>query len=153
MRKAMLLLAVFGLVGWLWAADSLIGTWKMNPTKTKVTGPGAAFKSGSVIIEGQGNGLAMKYDTVGATGQVTHGEYTAKYDGKDYTIKGDPENDAVSLHRLDSNTVDFVYKKGGKTVMNEQCVVSKDGKIATVTFKGKDPKGVDFTIVTVWEKQ
>ena len=52
-----------------------------------------------------------------------------------------------------SNTVDFVYKKGGKTAMNERCVVSKDGKIATVTFEGKDTKGVGFTVVTVWEKQ
>jgi hypothetical protein len=35
MRKAMLLLAVFGLAGSLWAADPIIGTWKLNIAKSK----------------------------------------------------------------------------------------------------------------------
>jgi hypothetical protein len=30
MRKAMLLLAVLGFVGLLWAADPFVGTWKLN---------------------------------------------------------------------------------------------------------------------------
>ena len=35
MRKAMLLLAVFGLVGSLWAADPIIGTRRLNLAKSK----------------------------------------------------------------------------------------------------------------------
>ena len=34
MRKAMILLAVFGLVGLLWGADPLVGTWKLNIAKS-----------------------------------------------------------------------------------------------------------------------
>ena len=36
MRKAMLLLAVFGLMGTLWAADPSLGTWKLNLAKSKI---------------------------------------------------------------------------------------------------------------------
>ena len=35
MRKFILLLAVFGLAGSLWAADPIIGTWKLNIEKSK----------------------------------------------------------------------------------------------------------------------
>ena len=35
MRKAMLLLAILGLTGSLWAADPIIGTWKLNISKSK----------------------------------------------------------------------------------------------------------------------
>jgi hypothetical protein len=34
MRKAMLWIVVFGLVGTLWAADPFIGTWKRNVAKS-----------------------------------------------------------------------------------------------------------------------
>jgi hypothetical protein len=35
MRKALLLFAVLGLAGPLWAADPIIGTWKLNIAKSK----------------------------------------------------------------------------------------------------------------------
>ena len=42
MRKAMLFLTVFALAGSLWAADPLIGTWKLNAAKSKAR-PGASL--------------------------------------------------------------------------------------------------------------
>jgi hypothetical protein len=38
MRKAMLFLTVFALAGSLWAADPIIGTWKLNTAKSKDPG-------------------------------------------------------------------------------------------------------------------
>ena len=35
MRRTMLLLGIFGLAGSLWAADPIIGTWKLNIEKSK----------------------------------------------------------------------------------------------------------------------
>jgi len=44
MKKVMLLVAVFGLVGSLWAADPLIGTWKLNVAKSKFSADFLAFE-------------------------------------------------------------------------------------------------------------
>jgi hypothetical protein len=41
MRKAMLLLAVLGLAGALWAADPIMGKWKLNIEKSKGLRPTA----------------------------------------------------------------------------------------------------------------
>jgi len=38
-RKTIMLLAALGLAGALWAADPIIGTWKMNSLKSSVEGP------------------------------------------------------------------------------------------------------------------
>jgi hypothetical protein len=152
MRKVMLFLAVVGVAGTLLAADLVIGTWVLNPAHTKVTGSATAMSSGKAIFKAQGDGVSAVYDQVSA-GSAAHGEYTAKYDGKDYPLKGDPRCDTVSLRKIDDYTLDYLFKKNGETVISERSVVSKDGKRATVTFKGKDQKGQDYTIVTVWEKQ
>jgi len=141
------------LVGLVWGADPFIGTWKLNPSKTKVTGPGSAYKSGTATFVTQENGVKFTYDIVNGEGKSIHGEYAAKYDGKDYPITGDPDADTVSLRKTDDHTVDYLYKKAGKEVMSERAVVAKDGKTATVTFKGKNPKGEEFTTDTVWDKQ
>ena len=42
MRKAMLLLAVFGFVVTIWAADPTMGTWKLNIAKSKIPASDAA---------------------------------------------------------------------------------------------------------------
>jgi hypothetical protein len=35
MRKAIVLMSILGLTGSLWAADPIIGTWKLNVIKSK----------------------------------------------------------------------------------------------------------------------
>jgi hypothetical protein len=153
MRKIIFVLAVLGLVGFVWGADAHIGTWKLNPAKTKVTGPGPTYQTGTATFEAQENGFKLTYDQVTADGKTVHGEFAAKYDGKDYPVKGDPDTDAVSMRRINDRTFDYIYKKAGKEVMREHDVISSDGKTANVTFKGKSPKGEDYTVATVWEKK
>ncbi|MBP1609473.1 MAG: hypothetical protein H6Q04_1708 [Acidobacteria bacterium] len=133
--------------------DPLVGTWKLNGATTKITGTGSADKSATGKIESQENGFKLIYDGLDSVGKATHFEYSAKYDGKDYPIKGNPAFDTVSLQKIDNNTQDRLYKKGGKEVISEHAAISKDGRTGTVTQKGKDAKGQGFTVVTVWEKQ
>jgi hypothetical protein len=153
MRKLMLLLAVTGLASTLWAADYFTGNWKLHPAKTKVTGAAQAFKSGTATFTSQNNGYKMVYDAVNGEGKALHVEVTVKFDGKDHTVAGDPSFDAFSARRVDDFTEDRVLKKGGKEVATERVVVSKDGKMATVTEKSKDAKGQDVIVTTVWIKQ
>jgi hypothetical protein len=151
MRKVLLVLAFCGFAASLWAADPFVGTWKMNPTKS--TFIGQPVNNYTVIIEAQGNGLKLIQDRVEADGKVTHIEFTAKYDGKDYPLTGNPDADTVSYTKPNANTTEYVYKKNGKEVYDGRAVVSKDGKTMTRTLKGKNAQGQDFTYSMFLEKQ
>ena len=61
--------------------------------------------------------------------------------------------DAVSSKRINDNTVEIGYMKGGKEMVHFRSVVSKDGKTMTNTTKGIDEQGKPFSRVAVWEKQ
>jgi hypothetical protein len=152
MRKAMLLVAVFGLANLAWAADPFAGTWKLNLAKSKLP-PGQAPKSQIVRNESMDNGLKNIVDTVDANGKTTHAVCIFKFDGEDYPVTGDPNMDMCAFRRIDANTAEYVCKKVGKEVLSGRVVVSKDGKTTTETAKGKDAKGQEVTLIFVNDKQ
>jgi hypothetical protein len=130
------------------AADPLIGTWKLNPAKSK------GAKSGSTKVEAVGEGVKFAVDFVGSDGTESHWEFTAKYDGKDNPVTGSsPYGDVVALTRVDANTTRITSKQGGKVTATSTIVVSADGKTRTTTTKGTDAKGQPVDVVSVYEKQ
>jgi hypothetical protein len=131
--------------------DPFIGTWKMNPAKSKQSGP--SLKSFTMTVEAQGNSIKIVQDMVGADGNATHRNWTYKYDGKDYPITGDPNTDTNSVNKPKANTLKYVFKKNGKEVGSGQSVVSKDGKTITDVGSGKDANGQAFTYTIFLEKQ
>jgi hypothetical protein len=152
MRKLMMLVAVFGLVGSLWAADPHVGTWKLNVAKSRISS-GAADRSAVVVCTVQDSGTKLLSDGVDADGKPFHAEFTAKYDGKDYPFKGESDIDTVALRRIDANTWSEVLKKDGKEVVSGQNAISKDGKTMTRTVKGKTATGQDINNTIVYDKQ
>ena len=135
------------------AANPHTGTWTLNVAKSSYT-PGPAPKSQTLKIEAWGDdGLSYVADGVGADDKPTHSEFQAKFDGKDYEFKGNPDADTLSYNRLDANTLDALLKRKGAEVIKANVVVSADGKTRTVTQTGKDAKGRDIKIVSVYEKQ
>jgi hypothetical protein len=134
------------------AADQHSGTWKMNPAKSKYS-PGPAPKSTTVKVEADEQGVKIDAEIINADGSPTHVQYDAKFDGKDYPVTGIPYADAVSVKRIDANTIEATMKKGGQVTMTVTTKVSKDGKTRTSTFKGKDAEGRDVLNVVVSDKQ
>jgi hypothetical protein len=134
------------------AADQQSGVWKMDPAKSKYD-PGPAAKSITLKIESDGDNIKYSSDGIDASGNPTHMEYTAKYDGKDYPITGNPNADTVALERTDANTTRSTLKKDGQVMMTVTSVVSNDGKTRTSTFKGKNAKGQDVNNILVYNKQ
>jgi hypothetical protein len=134
------------------AADQHSGTWKMNPAKSTYN-PGPAPKSISVKIDSDADNIKLSSDGIDATGNPTHVEYTAKYDGKDYPLTGVPNADTIALERPDASTIRSTIKKGDQVVMTVTSVISKDGTTRTATFKGKDAQGRDVNNVVVYDKQ
>lgn len=134
------------------AADPVIGMWKLDVAKSKYS-PGPPPRSLTLKFDPAGDGVKLTSDGVGAEGQGTHTEYTAKYDGKDYPLTGSALADTVSLKRLDANTAERTDKKGGKVVQTLTRKVSSDGKTMMVTVKGTNPAGQPVNNALVFVKQ
>jgi hypothetical protein len=130
------------------SSDPLVGTWKINPEKTK------GAKSGTTVIEAAGQGLKWAVDLVGTDGSTSHWSFIANYDGKDVPITGNsPYGNTVSLTRVDAKTVKLTAKQDGKVTTTSTIVLSADGKTRTTTTKGTDPKGQAVDVMSVYEKQ
>src|SRR5262245_35804302 len=134
------------------AIDPRIGTWKLNVEKGKYS-PGSPPRSGTMKVEASGQGEKVTMEGVNADGARTATQYTANYDGKDYPITGSPNNDAISLKRIDARTTERTNKKDGKVTTVITSVVSQDGKTMTNTSKGTNAQGQPVNNVGVWEKQ
>jgi hypothetical protein len=153
MRKALLIFAVLGLAGSLWAADPFIGTWNLNVAKSKASDPSWMPKSEIMKSEALDNGLKNTCDGVDSDGKAYHYTWSPKYDGKDYPLRGNPDVDTSAIKKVDANTVLEMWKKAGKEVANWRVTVSKDGMSHTVSGKMKDAKGQEVTFDLVYDKQ
>ena len=76
------------------ADDANIGTWKLNEAKSKLS-PGTA-KNSTVVYEAAGDNVKVTIDGTGSDGKPTHNEWTGKFDGKDYPVTGNPNEDVRS---------------------------------------------------------
>jgi hypothetical protein len=133
-------------------ADQLSGTWGMNAEKSKYS-PGPAPKSLTVTIESDENNYKLDATGTDSEGKPIHIQYSAKFDGKDYPATGVTNADAVSIKRIDANTVETLQKKDGKVVMTVTTKVSADGKTRTSTWHGKNAEGKDVHNVVVFDKK
>lgn len=132
--------------------DPAIGNWKLNLAKSKYNS-GPPPKSLMVTFQSAGQGVKVTTKGVDAEGKPAATEYTASYDGKDYSMKGSPVTDTVALRRIDASTVERTDKKAGKVVATLRRATSSDGKGLTVTVKSTNAKGEPTTDVLVFERQ
>lgn len=77
------------------AADPVIGTWQLNPTKTSPA-LAALYKSQTRTYSQAGTGLSLVIKTVLADGKESTTQTTYQLDGKDYPVTGDPNYDSLS---------------------------------------------------------
>jgi len=134
------------------AADQLSGTWKMNTEKSKYS-PGPAPKDLTIVVDSDENNYKLDATGTDGDGKPMHVQYSAKFDGKDYPATGIANADAVSLKRIDANTIETLQKKDGKVVMTITTKVSKDGKTRTSTWHGKNAEGKDVHNVVAFDRQ
>ena len=145
MRKAMLR-----------AADPFVGTWKVNVAKSKLAGLALVqrlVESGTIKVESLDNGIKSTFEGVDAEGKAFRSEWSGKYDDKDYPLKGNPTIDTSAMKKIDMNTIVEVSKKAGKQVARFQYTVSKDGKTLTATGKIIDPRGQEYNVTYVCDRQ
>jgi hypothetical protein len=86
------------------------------------------------------NGAVWSYKVSGneiSMSTPTGQSYTAKLDGTEAPMKGDPGVTSVSLRMVGTDTLEETDKRGDKVISVSRMTVSKDGKRARISFEDK----------------
>jgi len=133
-------------------ADPFVGRWVLNVQHSRYPA-GTCPKSMAIHMEPTEKGIRYRSDTTYNNGASTYSQYTVDYDGKQAIVMGARGMMLpVFLRRIDSNTVVASYTKELQVVATSRRVVSKDGRLMTVTTTSKDESGKSVTSVAVFDR-
>jgi hypothetical protein len=138
----------------LYGADNSIGTWKRNVAKSTSTPPATnPITSLTIVHEAVDGGVKTTVTGQRKDGTAVNSTSTVKYDGKEYPVTGAPW-DTISIKQIDANTFTSEQKKtGGKYHTAARMVISKGGKLMTLTSKGTNDEGKPTTAKAIYDKQ
>jgi len=147
----LIVLAALFFAGSAFAADPIVGTWKLNVAKSKFI-PGAELTA-STRVYTEADGLyTVEQKFTGADGKET--SIRAQYrDGKETKLPAGSRYDTLLAKKIDANTWDFDLKKDGKTICHAHRVVSGDGKTLTANSTGTQLSGATGDQTLVFDKQ
>ena len=153
MRYTKLVLALLGFAATLCAADPFVGTWKMNPAKTKYKA-GTAPKEQTVTITEAGSDLNVKVAGTAADGSKISVAYTVpSAGGTGKFTESSAYYDGISAKRIGASEREMSYMKGGKTVYTAHSKISTDGNSLAVSSKGVNPLGQTVDANVAYDKQ
>ena len=78
------------------AANPLIGTWKLNEGKSKFA-PGATKNTTVTYAPAKGDMTKSTVDGVDKDGKPIHWTWVGKFDSKQYQIKGSPSFNTLTI--------------------------------------------------------
>lgn len=153
MKKILSLIMLAGvfLAGPAFAADPVVGTWKLNVTKSKFI-TGAELTAGTRVYT-EANGLYTLDQKLTGTDGKEKSNRVQYRDGKDEKQATAGAADTTRAKKIDANTWDFDLKKDGKVVGHVHRVVSADGKTLTVRNTGMQLTGAEGDETLVFDKQ
>ena len=135
------------------AKDPVIGKWVLDPVTS--TFSGAVPEKRILTFEAVGaDAIKQIVDTTGANGATDRSEFTAKFDGKDVPITNSVL-DFVSLKRVSPTKVERYGKRRSskdEIVETQTRELSADGKTLTVTTKGMDFDGNEYSSSQVFKR-
>ena len=148
---SLIMLAAVWFASPAFAADPVVGTWKLDIAKSNF-GSGAALTAGTRVYK-EANGLyTIDQKLTGADGKEKSNR--AQYrDGQEVKQAAGAAVDATVAKKVDANTWDFDLKKDGKVVGQVHRVVSADGKTLTIHNTGMQLSGVTGDETLVFTRQ
>lgn len=159
MHKLMMLVAVFILTGSLFSADAhMIGTWKLNFTKSRIpAGSKAAnFKEGITVFREIENELIEGVSTeTQKDGKIIVSKSTFPKSGgfQTYQQGGPAQGISILCVVIDQYTIYLVHLANGKQVFLRRVTFSQDLKTFTLEAKGNDAQGNTVDVLLLYEKQ
>lgn len=81
MRKIVMLMTMLGLASSLWAADPIIGTWKLNVAKSKIPQSESSPKEQTEIYREVGSNIEFSVTTTQTDGSVVSGKLSWPKEG------------------------------------------------------------------------
>jgi hypothetical protein len=151
MRYTRLAFMLLGLAAALVAADPFVGTWKLNPAKSKYK-TGAPPKEQTVTISEEGGDLHIMVQGISSDGKTVSTHYSLPAKGGTGKVLEGPW-DGISTKRISENQRETSYSQRGKVVYTIRSRVSADGKIMTTSVKGTNAYSQMVDGTQVMEKQ
>jgi len=131
-------LALLGLVAaiQLGAADPRIGSWTLISAQSALDPPN------KISITSLQHGVHV------VTSGDTHVDFTAKFDGHEAPVQGNPAFNQIELHRIGKNQAEIKEKKDGSVVATIRDKISSDGNelMSTTSQQGRANQ------ITVWTR-
>jgi hypothetical protein len=153
MKKALslIVLAAVFFASPSFAADPVVGTWKLNVAKSNFS-TGAVLTAGTRVYT-EANGLyTLDQKLTYADGKEMSNRVQYR-DGKEEKQATAGPVDTTLAKKIDANTWDFDLKKDGKVVGHVHRVVSADGKTLTVHNTGMQLSGAKGDETLVFDNQ
>ena len=156
MRKALLLFAVLGLTGSLWAADPIIGTWKLNLAKSTFAPnapppPKEQTEIYSYLNTGE---IELTYKNIEKDGTSTLLVLTwPAQGGAVKVLQGDIPKSMSWVEILIGGEWYVALLQDGRQAYTRHKIVSKDGKILRQSFRSTDSQGKPYENILVFDRQ
>ncbi len=131
---------------------AVVGVWTLNLAKSKFSGDHAP-KSLTRTYVATADGMDMTIAGVAADGKPILQHAVYRYDGKAYPVTGAAEYDTVTVHRIDSERTQSTQRKAGTVVSKSVRVLSKDGRVLTISSTGTDAKGKQYYDSAVFDRK
>jgi hypothetical protein len=133
------------------AADSSLGTWKLNVAKSTF-GSGTVSKGETRTYSATSMGTHVVIEGEDASGKKSKTEALLTYDGQPQKVAGNPDFDTVTTKRVNKYETTAELLKGGKVVGSLRRLVSKDGKTMTINQKVLKADGSTETSLAFYER-
>jgi hypothetical protein len=130
-----LMLPIFPSLSAAEADDPIVGTWKLNLSKSKYI-PGPAPRSQIRVYRRTPEGIFVTIETVDANGKNRPLiEFPERYDGKDYPAKGSDIADALALKRINDYLAEATLKHAGQVVATTRRIITDNGKTLMLIYQ------------------
>ena len=157
MRKIIFLFIILiSLSDTLWAADPIIGTWKLNIAKSVLSADEKSIKEDiNIYRETDENLMELTISTIFEDGTIDSGKWIwPKEGGVAACLSKTLEEGLLYVEGyVEPGHWFAVITLNGNQVGLYHKIISSDGKTMTQTFKGVDENGKPVNIKKVMEKQ
>jgi len=152
MQRKLLVCLLLTIPGLAFAADPIVGTWKMNVAKSHFN-PGPGPKGSTVSYSEEGDWLVARGERTDENGKRAPVSNRFKTDGKEYPYDGPYGKGSTMVTKTDERHMTSTMKVEGGHTVTQKTVISADGKTRTTTSTGTDGKGQSVNNTVVYERQ